>query len=341
MTPPGNPFPPGFDSEPFRRLMANLQASRKTFESMTSKMLAANLTFSRQLPVHTAALRNTMATWKRIEDAQRSLVAGFQPPAMKAFLARLREDQRLSLQFPLAMTDVGWPPPPFAPMALVREAVALHAKSGQQAEKAIEQLVVDCYDAEAVEDIRQSWTERLPCRRRLHIVDEAIHAHLRGHYYCSIPVLLAQCEGLIADGTGHVGQMGGPAYKKHIENLFAAGTTIGLQDAIDRAVYDFFSTVVVAKFEHGKPVASSLSRHAIMHGGDIFYGTPAGSLKSVLLFDYFQSPFKFASIPGGHVYHTDACPRLVTSMGRLVFYRSQTDATADGKRACSVCHPDR
>lgn len=276
--------------------------------------------------------RQAEAAWTHI-DSQLRL------PAVQGWIASLSEREALGLAFPPAMAQAGWPPPRQASLKLMREVVGLDAGGRPNAREAVDRVVVEHHPQEVVDAMLESWRERLPCRRRHHIVVEAIAAHRRGDYYCSVPVLLAQSEGLIADGTGHAGRMSGKALEKRIADVFHSQDASRVQSAVDEAVLRFFQSVVIVPFEHGKPVESTLSRHAIMHGGDVGYGTLAGSLKAILLFDYFQSPFRYASIPGKQVYHEDGCPRLRTSHGRMRFYRSADAATRRGKRPCLACKP--
>jgi hypothetical protein len=352
------PRPPEFA---FQKAMANMLANQQKLTRWLDSSAAVRAAALRSIGSQSAAMslgkvladsaalralgtrpdfvRRLVGTAIKLHGYQQQWAAQLHSPAMRAFLAQLREAERLSLQFPIVMSDVGWPPPPDASMALIRKAVDLHTASGRSAATEIEQLVLNHYDEEAVRAIAADWSTRLPCRRRHHILREAVEAHVDGRYYCSVAVLLAQCEGLIADGTGHLGTLSQRNYQRKVEALFAAGSISALQDAIDNAVTAFFTSQILVPFEHGKPIQSQLSRHAILHGADVEYGTPAGSLKAILLFDYFQAPFELAGLPKGGVFHTDECPSLRRTTGRMVFYRSHADALADQKRPCSICKP--
>ena len=46
------------------------------------------------------------------------------------------------------------------------------------------------------------------------------------------------------------------------------------------------NSTVFVKFQWGDPLSSSLSRHAILHGGDTDYATALNSVKALLLFDF-------------------------------------------------------
>ena len=259
----------------------------------------------------------------------------FNSSPIREWFIGLRQPAQLAMQFPSVMASVGWPPPRGASLALVREVISL--SRGDDARRGIDRLMVEAYSSDAIEELLSTWHSRLPCRRRLHILDAAVAAHLRGDYYCSVPVLLAQCEGLIVDGTGHRGRMTGPDLRKHVDELFDRRDTKGLRHAINDAVYDFFVSEVIVPFEHGKEIASSLSRHAIMHGGDVGYGTASSSLKALLLLDFFQSPFDFAAVCGRPVYHSAVCKRAWASRNSLTFFRSRGDAEMSGLRPCSFC----
>ncbi len=111
----------------------------------------------------------------------------------------------------------------------------------------------------------------------LEIIPAAVDAHINERYYLSIPALLPQIEGIIADGFGHRGQMGGRRLEKYISALL---TDDELYSSYNSIVKVFLDNVVLVSFEHGGAINLSLSRHAILHGADVNYGTPENFFES-------------------------------------------------------------
>lgn len=272
------------------------------------------------------------AAWQTLSN----LASSFRSPLFARAVRNFEEHARLSLQFPVAMADLGWPSPPAASIKLMQSVIEAHMARGAEAKLYVDGLVLAEYDEAAVREILDWWTQRPACHRRSPILKEALAAHLDGSYFCSVPVLLAQCEGIVAEGMHHVGQMSGGDYVKYVGQL-AADDDDELQAAVDNAVFSLLSSVVLAPFEHGKPVKSPLSRHAILHGADVAYGTQTSSLKALLLFHYLQDHFDYGALASSAVYHRTGCPRLATIRGALELFRTSADAESAGKRACRLC----
>lgn len=95
-------------------------------------------------------------------------------------------------------------------------------------------------------------------------------------FYLVIPVLFALIEGMIARGFNHKGQMNGTQLKDYINKLLDGAETESLQEVINKRM--------LVTFEHGKETDSPISRHAILHGGNIEFGTEAVALRLLLIF---------------------------------------------------------
>jgi hypothetical protein len=81
---------------------------------------------------------------------------------------------------------------------------------------------------------------------------------------------------MVARGFKHKGNMNGKILKKYISELLEGDKTESLQEIINKRM--------LVSFEHGKEVNSPISRHAILHGGDIKFGTEAAALRLLLIF---------------------------------------------------------
>jgi hypothetical protein len=247
--------------------------------------------------------------------------------------------------FPIIMAELGWPPPtdmgPSQVTEIVRGYEALGANPTLAAKDAfrdtIEPSILTLYDDDLLRLKASGWRSKRLLAKRMHILDAAVEAHRQGNYLLSVPALLAQAEGIIADGVNHPGRMGGKLYEEFVTGLFASGVHEQITAAINKAVVSFWRSVLYVGFEHGQVVGSPLSRHAIMHGGDVDYGTQQGSLKAILLVDLLQDAFRFTTVEGSPVYHSGDCSALANTKGAIRFLGEEQEAVEAGKRPCKRC----
>jgi hypothetical protein len=117
---------------------------------------------------------------------------------------------------------------------------------------------------------------------RMGILRDALGAHADGKYSLSVPVLISQLEGLIATARGG-GAMNFVQMKTHIN------TVVEDEHLMGEHVSAFVHSILLASFKHGANTSFDFSRHAILHGGDVSYGTEWNSIRAIALFDYIQS----------------------------------------------------
>lgn len=146
-------------------------------------------------------------------------------------------------------------------------------------------------DAEERGSLLASWSSNPLLARRIDILREAVTAASQGLYAVAVPTLLSQLEGVIADGSNHTGYMGSPAYKNHVKDLADRDILFG------SILRDYVSSALLTQFLHGTSPNSELSRHAILHGGDVRYGTRLNTTKAIMLLDYVQAVFAENSPP--------------------------------------------
>jgi hypothetical protein len=133
--------------------------------------------------------------------------------------------------------------------------------------------------------LRSSWhREKLEGRwqlrpRRWKVMRQALQAHDQELYAASIPLCLAQAEGLIAELVNHKGRMNFERMRQYIRELAAS------DDMNSGLIASFASDVLLATFEHGQLTMPAFSRHAILHGGDCSYATRANSVRSIIWYD--------------------------------------------------------
>lgn len=160
--------------------------------------------------------------------------------------------------------------------------------------KDLEDLVDgDAIDALFVEHYRESWTEveqiafeRLPARN--HLLMEAFTAHREGRYVLSIPVFLAQADGLCDDalkGKGHLFATKGARVQERIqllEKLLAQEDSRFLEAIIEPLKASLPFSAPLHQWETSR---NTFNRNAILHGRDNEYATELNSLRCISLID--------------------------------------------------------
>lgn len=137
-----------------------------------------------------------------------------------------------------------------------------------------ESMLVQHYRARLPE-IAHELATKFP--RRASILEDAFSAHGRGDYNLSVPVFLAQADGICTEIVGRklYGKSNGrPHLYKHIEQL----------------PKDWISSIILFPLTQTLPIAASLSerepdfrglnRHMVLHGESLDYGTEVNSLKA-------------------------------------------------------------
>ncbi len=240
-------------------------------------------------------------------------------------------------QFSIIMVDAGWPPHgDFFPEE-IHHIVEYHSKHTQEeVANEIKRMCLEKYHEQEIERLREKWQKSKLLSRRMKILNEAIIAHKRGLYFTSVPALLAQIEGVIAEGYAHYGRMKGSQYIEYIKQTCSRKGMFSFDEAIE----NFFEIYILVGFDHGATPKSELSRHAILHGGDTNYGSLSNSIKCILIFDYLQSKFGFITIGDGKAYHFPSCPIVVNNRIR---FRSTVEIYKDeslikGKSPCKICN---
>lgn len=276
----------------------------------------------------------TITTGLRQFAKQTAKVQGFVAQVAQA----LGEIGLIYQQYPLVMYYLGWPPVDCFTMDEQSRTVSKYHQQREQLvplRAAIERTVLARYDDARLKAIVERWESRTLLARRLSILRPAVEAHIEGKYALSVPALLAQMEGVVADGFAHRGQMNGVQYKAYVGKLLSPE----LLRKHDEMVKDFMVEVILAGFKHGGPLPNSMSRHAILHGADTSYGTAATSLKVILLFDYLQGAFRLFGTPHGRAYHLLGCPALARTGPERVVFKSGFHAMQAGRQPCRRCHP--
>ncbi|BBA42652.1 MULTISPECIES: hypothetical protein [Burkholderia] len=140
---------------------------------------------------------------------------------------------------------------------------------------------------------------------RSEILDAAFDAHLNGQHYVSIPVLLAQVDGICFDVANAHFFMG-----KERPKVLAYATELAGTELARAFLAPLESGMTVALSEKARPQGfSGLNRHMVLHGESTDYGTKENGLRAISLLNYIsQSLQRELSAPDESVAETERTP---------------------------------
>lgn len=144
----------------------------------------------------------------------------------------------------------------------------------------VEEALVEYFESQ-LDEIENSFSAQFP--HRSHIIASAFNAHRNGEYFLSIPVLLAQTDGICKEVVDqylfmkkdrkprtaiYVEQVAADTYKAALLSPLAASTPIGAS-------------------EHEREEGFNLlNRHMVLHGESLDYGSRVNGLKAISLVNY-------------------------------------------------------
>lgn len=243
--------------------------------------------------------------------------------------------ERLDTQtarFVRIMVEMGWPPPGQIPVSLISTVVEMDER-GELDREELQDALLAFFDEEELLNLVDGWGARQHLSPRLQILRAAVDAHIERKYELSVPAILPQIEGVVAEAFGHYGILRGPVFQGYVERLLQEDRPTSFRDA----TRTFFLNSVRAHAEFGMN-SPEISRHAILHGIDLNYAEESKSLRIILLFDQVQEAIQYVATNKGGRYHRPHCSYLGTSPrgDRLVFV-SKHEATRTGLQPCSRC----
>jgi hypothetical protein len=162
------------------------------------------------------------------------------------------------------------------------EVIELHDKISTGDVASID-LFMCSYINDSMERIEQILSERFPARFR--ILKFAFDAHIRGEYALSIPVFLAQAEGISVDILGERFF----STVKGSPKTLSAVSTIAL-DEMDCFFLDPLKTVgpINASEKDKDKFLVNFNRHEILHGVTTNYDIEVNSCKAIALLKYLS-----------------------------------------------------
>lgn len=151
--------------------------------------------------------------------------------------------------------------------------IELDEKSSQT--KELDDFFTGYYDADLRNQIISDLKDMDSTKEYKEILNQIEYGYAHELFFLIVPTLFTLIEGMIARGFQHKGRMNGKQIKEYINELIDGDETESLQEIIDKRM--------LVSFEHGKEIDSPISRHAILHGGDIEFGTEAVALRLLLI----------------------------------------------------------
>ena len=136
------------------------------------------------------------------------------------------------------------------------------------------------YFRERTPEIEKSLIKNFPNRAK--VLCSAFKAHSRGEYDLSVPVFLAQTDGICQELIG--------------TELFRKGRVHATAKYVEKLAMDSFRTALLYPLSVTLPIWASererndtfadLNRHQVLHGESTEYGTELNSLKAISLLNY-------------------------------------------------------
>jgi len=103
-------------------------------------------------------------------------------------------------RFATIMVELGWPPSEELYVTDVKEVVAAYDEKGAEAISGwVDELVVERFRAEELNEMTENWSQKKWLANRIPILKQAVNAHVNENYFVSVPALLPQIEGIIAE----------------------------------------------------------------------------------------------------------------------------------------------
>ena len=191
-------------------------------------------------------------------------------------IARLPDNIRESL---LSLAKEGWYPDP----EMCLNDILKLGKETITCEKNTAEKWLVCYFSDRLDIIEEKLCYK-HCNRS-DLIHSAFAAHRRGEFCLSIPVLLAQADGICDELTPRLS----PFRRRQKQPQIAAYVRDFADDWYLNALLRPLAEPLPLTASHSERAAhdqDSLNRHSIMHGESTDYGTEANGLKAISFLNY-------------------------------------------------------
>lgn len=242
-------------------------------------------------------------------------------------------------KFYLILSKINWPPPHdlfiSSNQKKINELVERFEKFGLEVVKNdVDNLILTWHSPEIIEKIFADWESKPWLHKRLSILKDAIWAHQNGLFTLSVPTLIPQIEGIIADNFKIKKYLKTNEYKRYFQSLLNEAIVIKNRN---ENINIFFTNVLLANFFHSTKNIGPLSRHAILHGGDVSYATNINSLRAILFVNALNKLFRLEALTNYKIVHLNSCSLIRYSKKERKFFATLLEANRKGYRACSKC----
>ncbi|UOE57301.1 hypothetical protein [Cytobacillus oceanisediminis] len=225
-----------------------------------------------------------------IEDVRKTVqesIMNFPSESFVELGEMLRGINDEAIQFKSIIVELGYPPHTEISIPLMRGIVSDYNEHGIECVKEyIDEVMIFNFDYEFLDFLSRKWEKNEFVKDRIQVLRNVIKCHNQQMYSASIPTLLPQLEGIIAKGFKHEGILSGNHQKIYLKNLLIDPSENEDAFKFEQALHNFYLQHILVNFKHGEVILSDVSRHAILHGGKVDYGSEANSLKIILAFDF-------------------------------------------------------
>ena len=257
--------------------MANTQDFREQMANVFAATRHGVAALSEQLRLASEQFRQSFAELQKIAPSYDFFIG----ESIK-LLGDLREAvQRISLviadkEIHQVLMTHGWVFPWGVPVADIERIVSLFSHDPDEADR----IMCNWFD-DMAEDIRDSLIDSFPSRE--HILRDAFEAHKTNKFNLSIPVFLAQADGMWKERCEkHLFTRERDMAIKSLANDHADSSLIRhLALALLNPTFPLFISE-----RNRPPDFAGLNRHQVVHGESLDYGTRTNSLKAMAFLEY-------------------------------------------------------
>lgn len=227
-----------------------------------------------KLPTHSLPDLSPFA--KQIQQYQKSL-SGIISPAFEELQRSFKELPPKIQEALLLLAQYGWYLDfnmPLPSLLEIKKAIS----SGEIEE--VEEALVEYFESQ-LDAVEKSFDAKFP--RRSHIISSAIKAHRNGEHFLSIPVFLAQTDGIckeVVDQYLFMKKGRKPRTAIYVEQVAADTYKAALLSPLAA------STPISASEHEREEGFNLLNRHMVLHGESLDYGNKVNSLKAISLINY-------------------------------------------------------
>lgn len=269
--------------KPFEILKKNLNADMQTYSEIAKTLEESNRVFvERQKELAESIAKASQIDFKvpnysRLVTDYQSSFRNVLGPAIEIFQKSMEELPPKLKDALVTLSDSGWYMDMEMPIDSIWEIVN-DLNDGNVEDVDLE--LTDYFNEKQAE-LLETIAEKYPNRE--HIVRSALTAHERKEYYLSIPVLLAQSDGICKNAVGHylfMKQNQKPKVALYVETLTADTFQSALLSPLT------VSAPIHASEHQRGPGFNQLNRHMVLHGESLDYGTELNGAKAISLINY-------------------------------------------------------